>query len=405
MSTDDELAIKVKNLSKTFKLPHEKNSTVKGALLNIFERKGYTKQTVLSNISLEVKKGEFFGVVGRNGSGKSTLLKVLAGIYPSDKGEVTINGSLVPFIELGVGFNPELTGKENVYLNGALIGLARKEMDEIYQEIVDFAELEKFMDQKLKNYSSGMQVRLAFSIAIRAKSDILLIDEVLAVGDAIFQQKCLNFFKQIKGTKTVVFISHDMRSVERFCDRVMIINNSKAVDTGLASEMVYKYGAILTDTQNDSEFTTEKNKPGTHKGTGEAVVHKVEILGEDGKTKKALNERESFKVRAHYKCKKEIKQPVFIVSIFDNEGTKIISSSTEMSKVSIDTIKKGFIDLEVIENPLAAGKYSYNVGIFGPNMIVAHDHYKDAGKFMVAGSNWGGYKVQVKNKWDLNDKS
>src|SRR5665811_1525893 len=189
--SNQEPAIIVKDLYKSFKLPNEQYSGVKQLLLNIFKRKrGYEVQHVLDNLSFEIKKGEFFGIVGRNGSGKSTLLKILAGIYVPDKGLVQINGSLTPFIELGVGFNPELTGRENVFLNGALLGFSHSEIDAMYDDIVDFAEIEKFMDQKLKNYSSGMQVRLAFSIAIRAKSDILVLDEVLAVGDAAFQQKC-----------------------------------------------------------------------------------------------------------------------------------------------------------------------------------------------------------------------
>ena len=184
----DEIAIKVENISKTFKLPHEKTNSIKGAFVNFYRRnRTYEKQEVLKDISFEVKEGEFFGIVGRNGSGKSTLLKMLAGIYSPSKGSITINGKLTPFIELGVGFSPELTGRENVYLNGSLLGFNRQEMDEMYDEIVEFAELEKFMDQKLKNYSSGMQVRLAFSIAIRVKSDILVLDEVLAVGDEAFQ--------------------------------------------------------------------------------------------------------------------------------------------------------------------------------------------------------------------------
>src|SRR6185312_8467854 len=183
-------------------------------------------QHALKDISFEVKKGEFFGIVGRNGSGKSTMLKILAGIYQPTKGGVQKSGKLVPFIELGVGFNPELSGRENVFLNGALLGFSRKEIAAMYDEIVAFAELEKFMDQKLKNYSSGMQVRLAFSIAIRAKSDILLIDEVLAVGDASFQQKCFDYFYKLKQDKrTVVFVSHDMGAVERFCDRAVLIDN------------------------------------------------------------------------------------------------------------------------------------------------------------------------------------
>src|SRR3990167_5954702 len=220
----DKPAIKVEKLSKIFKLPREKNSSIKSSIINFYKRKkGYELQKALNDVSFEVRKGEFFGIVGRNGSGKSTLLKLLAGIYTPTSGQVHVRGSLTPFIELGVGFNPELTGRENVFLNGALLGFSRKQMQAMYKDIVDFAELEKFMDQKLKNYSSGMKVRLAFSIAIRAHSDILLIDEVLAVGDAAFQKKCYDYFDQLKKEKkTVVFVSHSMEQVVRFCDRAIL---------------------------------------------------------------------------------------------------------------------------------------------------------------------------------------
>src|SRR3990167_988759 len=174
----NEIAIKIDGVSKTFKLPHEKHTSLKGAFLSSFRRKKFETQDALKDISFEVKKGEFFGIVGRNGGGKSTLLKCIAGVYVPNKGTIKVNGSLVPFIELGVGFNPELSGRDNVFLNGAMLGFNRKEMTEMYEDIVAFAELERFMDQKLKNYSSGMQVRLAFSIAIRANTDILVLDEV-----------------------------------------------------------------------------------------------------------------------------------------------------------------------------------------------------------------------------------
>ena len=186
---ENETVISVKNLHKSFRLPTERAWGLKQGIFNrLKDIKGYKEQHVLNNISFDIKKGEFVGIVGRNGSGKSTLLKTLAKIYFPEKGTVEINGNLIPFIELGVGFNLDLTGRENIYLNGALLGFSNKEMDAMYDEIVKFAELEDFMDQKLKNYSSGMQVRLAFSIAIRAKGDILLLDEVLAVGDAVFKK-------------------------------------------------------------------------------------------------------------------------------------------------------------------------------------------------------------------------
>ncbi|MGB4967010.1 MAG: ABC transporter ATP-binding protein, partial [Candidatus Saccharimonadales bacterium] len=223
----DHVAISVDHVSKSFMLPHNKQNSIKGGLINIFNGdSSFEKQEVLKDVSFEIKKGEFFGIVGRNGSGKSTLLKMLAGIYTPTKGTITVNGSLTPFIELGVGFNPELTGRENVSLNGALLGFNRNEMAVMYDDIVEFAELERFMDQKLKNYSSGMQVRLAFSIAIRAQSDILILDEVLAVGDEAFQKKCISVFENYKAAKrTVVLVTHDMGMVERFCNRALLIDN------------------------------------------------------------------------------------------------------------------------------------------------------------------------------------
>lgn len=195
-------AVVVSHLYKSFRLPHEQHNGFKQYLLNMHKKRGnnlsgYEAHHVLRDITFEIHKGDFFGIVGRNGSGKSTLLKLLAGIYLADKGSVSVHGSISPFIELGVGFNPELTGRENVYLNGALLGFSHTEMDAMYDDIVQFAELEKFMDQKLKNYSSGMQVRLAFSIAIRARGDMLLIDEVLAVGDSAFQKKCFEDRKSV----------------------------------------------------------------------------------------------------------------------------------------------------------------------------------------------------------------
>ncbi|MBQ3296742.1 ABC transporter ATP-binding protein [Candidatus Saccharibacteria bacterium] len=241
----DDIAISVKNLHKSFKLPTERAWGLKQAIFNRLKGiKGYKEQKVLNDISFDIHRGEFVGIVGRNGSGKSTLLKTLAKIYFPEKGSVEINGQLVPFIELGVGFNPDLTGRENVYLNGALLGFSNKEMDAMYDEIWRFAELEQFQDQKLKNYSSGMQVRLAFSIAIRAKGDILLLDEVLAVGDAAFQQKCNNYFASLHGNQTVILVTHDMGNVKKFCDRAILIEEGKIKLEGDPKEVAEAYSKL-----------------------------------------------------------------------------------------------------------------------------------------------------------------
>jgi ABC-2 type transport system ATP-binding protein len=258
-----EIAIEVKNLSKHFRLPVEQARGIKQAAINRLKGvRGYKDQKVLRDISFDVEKGDFFGIVGRNGSGKSTLLKLISNIYNPDSGTVAINGSLVSFIELGVGFNPELTGRENVYLNGALLGFSTAEIDEMYDDIVDFAELAEFMDQKLKNYSSGMQVRLAFSCAIRAKSDILVLDEVLAVGDEAFQRKCSDYFDKIKQdkTKTVVLVSHNMSAVNDYCNKAILIKKGKIELFGNPARVANQY---IVENLEASKDKGHKKKPST----------------------------------------------------------------------------------------------------------------------------------------------
>jgi ABC-2 type transport system ATP-binding protein len=270
MSSDQPVVI-VKNLYKSFKLPHEQSSGIKEVVVRFFSRKkGYEIQEVLKDVSFNIQKGEFFGIVGRNGSGKSTLLKLLGGIYTPDKGLVQVNGSLTPFIELGVGFNPELTGRENVYLNGALLGFSRKQMDDMYDDIVEFAEIERFMDQKLKNYSSGMQVRLAFSIAIRADSDILLIDEVLAVGDSAFQQKCFDYFTRLRREKkTIILVTHDMSAVKRFCTSAMYVKDGEIITYGKPSDVADVYSV---------ENIESTNEHAENKDDGLSKKHSVDII-------------------------------------------------------------------------------------------------------------------------------
>jgi ABC-type polysaccharide/polyol phosphate transport system ATPase subunit len=235
-------ALEIDHVSKAFRIPHENRTTLKEHFLHPLNRSTYEVNEALRDVTFTIEEGEFFGVLGPNGSGKSTLLKIIAGIYQADSGRVRRNGLLSPFLELGVGFNLELTARDNVRINGTLLGLSRKELDRRFDEIIAFAELERFVDQKLKNFSSGMQVRLAYSIAIQVDFDILLLDEVLAVGDAAFQVKCFATFERLLDEgKTIVLVSHDLNAVKTFCGRAALIRNGVMEALGQPDSVIETY--------------------------------------------------------------------------------------------------------------------------------------------------------------------
>ncbi len=314
-----EIAISVNGVYKDFSYSSARVSSVKNIFTGLFKSSSDETKTqhALKNINFNIKKGEFFGIVGRNGSGKSTLLKIIAGIYQPTKGSVAVKGKLVPFIELGVGFNPELTGRENVYLNGAMLGFSDKEVDKFYDEVVEFAELEKFMDKRLKNYSSGMQVRLAFSMAIRAKADILLVDEVLAVGDADFQRKCFSYFKQLKANKkTVIFVTHDMGSVREYCDRAMLINNNKIEAVGNPQNISRKYALLFM------EKASEHAKKGNGKRFGNGDVKIV-------KTKTIVKE-DLIEITVNAKVNKVTESMQYGIHIMGEDGAEITAMNNRM---------------------------------------------------------------------------
>jgi lipopolysaccharide transport system ATP-binding protein len=244
-----EPIIETVELTKMFKIPHQKTKHLKSYLLNLGKARNYEKFYALKNINLEIYPGEFIGIIGLNGSGKSTLLKLIAGILYPTSGEVIVRELISPFLELGVGFNPELSGRDNIYLYGTIIGLTKKQIDDRFDEILEFSELERFIDSPLKNFSSGMSVRLAFSVAIQSNAPILLVDEVLAVGDAPFQKKCYEVFRRYKKEKkTIVFVSHKLDSIQEFCDRVFLLQKGREVMCGKPDEMVEYYVNSLTKT-------------------------------------------------------------------------------------------------------------------------------------------------------------
>lgn len=319
---NNDIVLSVKNVSKSFKLPTEQANGIKQAFINWTRGiKGYKEQCVLGNISFDVKRGDFFGIVGRNGSGKSTLLKLISGIYTPNKGNIQVNGSLVPFIELGVGFNPELTGRENVYLNGAMLGFSVKQIDAMYDDIVEFAELGDFMDQKLKNYSSGMQVRLAFSVAIKAQGDILVLDEVLAVGDEAFQRKCANFFEKVKNdpNKTVILVTHDMSAVRRYCSKAIMIDGGKIVDSGDPDDVADSYS--LENISSD---------PNARRALKEMKKNRNSYIKVDFDSEQVLNPDE--KLRATIRYKSTTGRPVFVRMSLQVAGVDIMTVNSSKIK-------------------------------------------------------------------------
>ncbi len=347
--------VEISKLTKSFKIPLEASSGVKQQLINILKgRKGYRVFTPLKDISFTINEGDFFGIVGRNGSGKSTLLKTIAGIYAPNSGSVKVHGSLVPFIELGVGFNPELTGRENIFLNGALLGFSHEEMESMYSAIVEFAELEDFMEERLKNYSSGMQVRLAFSIAIRAHADILLLDEVLAVGDEAFQKKCYSYFDKLKREKrTVILVTHDMAAVERFCTKAVFIEDGHVKMIGKPYRIAAAYSR--SNSQN-YDRTTGLNSD--NEGT---VPFKIVLRGIDGKEKTMYDFEETMTVDLSWQ-QKGVKHVG--VAIFRENGEYVYGPNTYQEKTS--AIKDQTAHYTVKLN-LNEGRYFIKAGLMGAN--------------------------------------
>jgi ABC-2 type transport system ATP-binding protein len=386
---DNDIVVSVKNVSKSFKLPHERVDSVKSLFVNPFDknRRKFENQHALKDINFEIKKGEFFGIVGRNGSGKSTLLKIIARIYEPNKGSVNIKGRLVPFIELGVGFNPELTGRENVFLNGALMGFSRIEITAKYEAIVEFAEIERFMDQKLKNYSSGMQVRLAFSVAtILAESDILLIDEVLAVGDADFQRKCFRYFKALKKQgKTVIFVSHDMNAIREYCDRVALIDESVVVTIGTANKVAREYDKLFVNPEEKSKSSVEK---GNRWGNTDVTYTSLKI------SPSLIIDTEDLVITAKVKVNKDVQDAMFGFAIKNGADILMFGNNSKNEQMKFENLKKGeTIELQwKIPGILGDGEYFVNVSAESTDSV-GYDWWDEASKFSVTRGTTAGMVV------------
>lgn len=382
MSDKKEVAIEISNIHKEFILPQSKNSTFKQTVVNIVKKNNKVTQKVLDGISFEINKGDFFGIVGRNGCGKSTLLKLIAGVYTPTEGHIEITGGLTPFIELGVGFNPELSGRDNVYLNGALLGYNRKQMDLMYDEIVDFAELAPFMDQKLKNYSSGMQVRLAFSIAVKAKNEILIFDEVLAVGDEAFQKKCIDVFEKYKASgQTVVLVTHAMETVKKFCNRAALISDGKVIKIGNPVEVADKYSEL-----NQLEIDNHINK----KDEKEKNNIIAEVVDDKGQKRRSfgVNEYVSFDIL----WDKDTEPEVVMVDLYKNSGEHI--SNFISKRDGLKELGKSHSSELSIKANITPGLYYIDIGLWDYKMTKKIKSVYRTGEFSII-NDWSRSKHDV----------
>jgi ABC-type polysaccharide/polyol phosphate transport system ATPase subunit len=317
-------AVVVEGVSKKFEIPHEVSHTLKERALHPFRRPQKHVLQALQDVSFQVEKGEFFGVVGRNGSGKSTLLKLMAGIYRSDAGTIGIAGRLSTFIELGVGFNPDLEALDNIVLNGVMLGLSPREARKRADAVIDFAGLEEFTDLKLKNYSSGMLVRLAFSVMVQVDADVLLIDEVLAVGDAAFQQKCYDEFNRIREQgRTVLLVTHAMSAVERFCDRAMLLERGRVVDIGQPNRIANEY----------LDVNFQQEKPAAKKDKDRFGDQRAELMeawfeDEHGMRTSQLHTGKPCAFGARVRFNEAIEDPLFGFVLQNSQKTTVLQAST-----------------------------------------------------------------------------
>ncbi|HEX5851729.1 MAG TPA: ABC transporter ATP-binding protein, partial [Solirubrobacteraceae bacterium] len=381
---------------KRFKIPEERSHTLKERALHPLRRSRHEQLYALKDISFDVKPGEFFGIVGRNGSGKSTLLKCLAGIYRTDEGRIWCNGRMSTFIELGVGFNPDLAAYENVALNGIMLGLSPREARARYQRVIEFAELEEFQDLKLKNYSSGMHVRLAFSVAIQVDADILLIDEVLAVGDAAFQQKCFDVFNRMREEgRTIVFVTHDMGAVTRFCHRAMLLERGEMVSIGDPRDVADRYLEIAFGREVGYE---DADVGSARMGDGAARVSDV-WLGDDRHDRRAVApQSEPLTLKVLVEFNTDVRDPAVSMTLLNEQRQPVVVATTTQDHEETGGFHAGeqAIFAFSFHNMLAPGRYH-------PTLTITHrgdgldviDRFAGGLSFVVSGLSASGGMVEI----------
>jgi ABC-type polysaccharide/polyol phosphate transport system ATPase subunit len=391
------VAIRADTLHKTFRIPHEAVHTLKERALHPLRRRGFEELRALDGVSVDMREGEFFGIVGRNGSGKTTLMKCLAGIYRVDDGEIWIRGRLAPFIELGVGFNPELTARDNVLINAIMFGLTPAQASERFDSIIEFAELERFVHLKLKNYSSGMHVRLAFSVMTHVDADVLLIDEVLAVGDSAFQRKCQEALLAAQNAGTsIVLVTHDMNAIQRFCDRAMLLDRGRVVSIGEPGPVARAYEDLNRGRLDAS--------PAIHTGDGSAAIQDVWVEGADGARVETVEHGAPCAVVMRVAFRERVKKPQFGVVFSDEWHRPVFAATTAWRHHDTGTFEAGEqVDARLdLENLLATGSYLVSPEVIhdgSPRQVI--DHRENAARLDVSGGRHGAGIVDLPHSFAL----
>jgi len=398
-------AIEVSDIWKKFRVYHEKNQTLKEILLRR-QKATFEEFWALRGVSFEVPRGMTFGIIGENGSGKTTLLKILARILRPDKGKFLVKGRVSALLELGAGFHPELTGRENIYLNGSILGLSQREIKARFEEIVSFSELERFIDTPVKNYSSGMYLRLGFAVAINVNPEILLIDEVLAVGDEAFQRKCSDKIFEFKSEgKTIILVSHNLEAVRNLCDRVIWLDDGKIMAQDEAGVVTSLYLNKVNE-EEQSKLAEQVNQAGlgSRTGTREVEITKVVFCNGDGQESAVFKTNDQFLARIHYRAHQEVKRPVFGIAIYRNDGIQVTGPNTKVHRYEIDSLSgEGCLEYRVDSLPLLPGTYLFTAAIYDYNCLHAYDHHEKMYSFKIlpAGTEELYGFTQIPCKWKL----
>jgi lipopolysaccharide transport system ATP-binding protein len=404
--------VEVSNLSKRFRIPLDKSTTLKYRVTHWRSTSRYRVLNALRDVSFDIPPGQFLGIAGPNGCGKSTLLKILCGIYKASQGRTVVNGEFSAFLELGVGFNPELTARENIFLGGALLGLTRAQLRDKVDDVLAFAELQDFAEQKLKNFSSGMQVRLAFTVAILARTDLLIMDEVLAVGDASFQEKCFDTFNTYKREgKTIVLVSHDLGALEEYCDRVLLFNHGVVIADGPAKEVTSAYHRLIAEhsmaTAQERSATSVQRDP-TRAGSRAVEIISVALRDKDGLTARSFDTGDPMTLEIQLLANQNVGDFVCGMSIRRADGLLVAGTNTLLDHVVVSSDRPGHlisIRYAIDSLPLLAGAYSVQVSAHDVADSVMYEFSDPAASFHVEDSGGHGGVLEMHGRWQVEPEA